>query len=114
MKMRVKYNDLYKLGEYVSKQDDEIKKIFRDIEKINDDIPNYWSGVDSDLFNINFTDFINTSKNNETKIENLGILLKTVSNGYKSRDEDWDRQMKKTEEEARIYEEPEEIINDAY
>ena len=27
MKMRVKYNDLYKLGEYVSKQDDEIKKI---------------------------------------------------------------------------------------
>jgi hypothetical protein len=115
MKMRVKYNDLYKLGDYISKKDEDIKEIFNEIEQINDDIPNYWSGVDSDLFNINFTDFINTSKNNEIKIENLGILLKTVSNGYKSRDEDWDRQMKKANEEARIYEEPEEeIVNDAY
>ena len=113
MKVRVKYDDLYKLGEYISKKDDEIKNIHSEIEKINDEIPNYWKGVDSDLFNINFTDFINTTKNDEIKIENLGILLKTISRGYQSRDEDWDRQMKRADEQARIYDIPEEIIDDA-
>ena len=113
MKMRVKYEDLYKLGEYVSKKDEEMKTIHGEIEKINDEIPNYWKGVDSDLFNINFIDFINSTKNDEIKIENLGILLKTVSRGYQSRDEDWDRQMKKSDEQARKYEEPEEIVYDA-
>ena len=65
MKVRVKYDELYKLGEYIAKKDEDMKKLQSEIEQIKDNIPNYWVGVDSDLFNVNFTDFINTTKNDE-------------------------------------------------
>lgn len=98
MKYEVKYDDLYDLGQYVEKKDDEIKTIYNDLERLIRSIPEdkTWDGVDYRNYLNSFVNFVQRERKDELQIENLSILLKNVAKFYKGNDEDWGNAMRKT------------------
>ena len=100
MKLKVKYDDLYEIGGYISQKSEEIKTIYENIDSLIKSIPNYWQGDDSIEFISNFNNYLKSEKSREIKIENLGILLKSVSKEYQNKDEEWGKEMKKENDEV--------------
>ncbi len=98
MKYEVKYDDLYDLGQYVEKKDEEIKTIYNDLERLIRSIPEdkTWDGVDYRNYLNSFVNFVQRERKDELQIENLSILLKNVAKFYKGNDEDWGNAMRKT------------------
>ncbi len=104
MNYEVKYDELYDLGEYIEKKDEEIKKIYDDIESIVRSIPQdkTWDGVDYRNYLNSFVNFVQNERRDELQIENLSILLKDVAKFYKGNDEDWGNSMRKTVKNPRV------------
>ncbi len=98
MNYEVKYDELYDLGDYIEKKDEEIRNIYNEIERLVRSIPEdkNWDGVDYRNYLNSFIGFLQDERKNELQIENLSILLKNVARFYKGNDEDWGTAMRKT------------------
>ena len=73
--------------------DERIQNIHKEIQNLCDRIPEYWTGVDSDTFVNNFTNYINKEKYEEQEIENLPVLLDKICDVYQNKNEEWGTDM---------------------
>lgn len=98
MKYEVKYDELYDLGDYIGKKDEDIKSIYDDIERLIRSIPEdkTWDGVDYQNYLNSFIEFLQKERRDELQLENLSILLRNVARFYKDNDEEWGNSMRKT------------------
>ena len=99
MQLRVKYDELQETGKYINEKNEELKEVFDNIQKLIDEIPNAWKGVDSEIFVKNATEYMNIQKEKRKKVETLGAIITKVSGNYKNKDAEWEDKIKK---ESRI------------
>lgn len=95
MILRVKYDDLKQVGTFVGTKKEEIYQILDNIEKLTNDVPNAWKGIDSDIFVAKSSEYIKNQKANLEKVGNLSQLLGVFSTSYKEKDNEWKEEMKK-------------------
>ena len=104
MNYEVKYDELYDLGEFVGKKDDEINKIYNDIERLVKSIheDKAWDGVDYRNYLNSFINFVQRQRRDELQLANLSTLLKNVASFYAGNDQDWGSAMSKTVKNSKL------------
>ena len=93
MKLIVNYDNLRDVSSDIRELDERIQNIHKEIQGLCDRVHDYWTGVDSDNFVNNFTNYINKEKFEEQEIENLSVLLDKICDVYQNKNEEWGSNM---------------------
>ncbi len=97
MKLQVKYNELNELGTKVEENKKNIDDILDNIQKLIEQVPQAWSGDDSETFISKANETIKNEKERNNKIEVLSNILVYAAKNYKEEDEGWVEVIKKEE-----------------
>ena len=104
MNYEVNYDGLYDLGEFVRIKDEDIKKIYNDIERLVRSIPEdkTWDGVDYRNYLAKTIEHLQGERRAELQLENLSTLLVNLAEFYAGNDQDWGNAMQKTVKNAKL------------